>query len=153
MKEQHISYETAKLCKELGIDLPHTHYYVYPFRSFKATGELNKNAVPDSYNANMLQIVKTRKMQPQIAPAYTQSLLQKWLRETHQIHIMIQPIGLNYYSPVIYSMENQEGLCVKILYDGIVNDILEKLHEDVLEFGLIEALKMVKSAEEKTKNN
>jgi len=149
MKEQHISYETAKLCKELGVDLPHTHHYVYPFRSFKATGELNKNAVPDSYNANMLQIVKTRKMQPQIAPAYTQSLLQKWLRETYQIHIMIQPIGLNYYSPVIYSMENQEGLCVKILYDGIVNDILEKLHEDVLEFGLVEALKMVKSAKEK----
>src|SRR6188768_2065903 len=85
MEDQKISFETAKLAKEKGIDLPHTHYYVYPFRSFKATGELKQNLTNDDYNHNLLQVVRTRKMAPHIAPAYTQSLLQKYLIEEHEI--------------------------------------------------------------------
>src|SRR6478736_2884793 len=89
MEEQKISFETAKLAKEKGIDLPHTHYYVYPFRSFKATGDLKINATNDDYNHNLLQVVNTRKMQPHMAPAYNQPFLQKWLREEHKIHFHI----------------------------------------------------------------
>jgi len=150
MKEQHISYETAKLCKELGIDLPHTHYYIYPFRpAFKADGELKKNAVPDDYHDTMLQVVRTRKNQPQIAPAYTQSLLKKWLRETHNIGVESyhdydpKDKGSQFYTSWGYYNEKTINGTRNVngWYDEYNN---WKKYEDALEFGLIEALKMVK---------
>nr|DAI89657.1 MAG TPA: hypothetical protein [Caudoviricetes sp.] len=158
MKEQHISYETAKLCKELGIDLPHTHYYVYPFRNFKADGELKKNLVPDDYHDTMLQVVSTRKNQPQIAPAYTQSLLQKYLRDVHNIRVLIDFETIDdsetaYVWNVVYDIP--EGKCRKKdtwdFYETISSFSMElmmwyKTYEEALEFGLQEGIKLIPMA-------
>lgn len=80
MVETLISFETAKLAKEKGLDLPHTHFYVLAFKSFKEDKVVKKNSLPDD-SENFYQVVKNRKNQPHIAPAYSQSQLQKWLRE------------------------------------------------------------------------
>jgi len=142
MKEQHISYETAKLCKELGIDLPHTHYYIYPFRpAFKADGQLKKNAVPDDYHDTMLQVVRTRKNQPQIAPAYTKAFLQQYLREL-PTPIIITPTT-DFVVWEVEILHPDKGI------SGISKNKEEKWidsYEEALEIGLYEGLNMVKLA-------
>lgn len=162
MKEQQISYETAKLCKELGIDLSHTHYYIYPFRKFKADGELKKNLVPDDYHDTMLQIVSARKNQPQIAPAYTQSLLQRYLREKHNIDVDVsRDQEIHYKDEIRWIVKVSDWNDIKIVEYSIAHlkhpnhfhFIDFKSYEKALESGLIEALKMVKSAETKQQLN
>lgn len=89
MKEQLISYKTAVLTKEIGFDEPCSHYYILDFQNFKADGVLNKTGLPDNYSSdNIYQFVR-RKNQPHLASAPTQSLLQRWLREVHDIDIFI----------------------------------------------------------------
>lgn len=77
MKEQLISFETAKLAKEKGFNnegMTHSCNYLYA-----STGKLvsigsNEFWSPDS---------------TLICSAPTQSLLQKWLREKHNIQLFI----------------------------------------------------------------
>lgn len=82
-----INFETAKLAKEKGIELLHTHFYVLEFSTFKANKTPQRNSLPNDNSENFLQIVKNRKGQPHIAPAYTQSVLQKHIREEKGISV------------------------------------------------------------------
>jgi len=161
--EQYISFETAKLAKEKSLDLPHTHYYVYPFMNFKADGQLNKNLMPEDYNDNMFQIVKNRKGQPHIAPAYTQAFLQQYLREIHNIRLLIDFETIDdsetaYVWNIVYDIPEGKGRKKDTwdFYERLSSFSMElmtwyKTYEEALEFGLQRALGMVKSAEEKTK--
>lgn len=145
---QHISFETAKLAKEKGLDLPHTHYYVYPFMNFKADGKLNKNLMPEDYNNNMFQVVNGRKGQPHIAPAYTQSQLKTYLRDIHNIGVESyhdydpKDKGSQFYTSWgYYNGKEIDGTTnVNGWYDEY-NDW--KKYEDALEFGLQEGLKLI----------
>lgn len=65
MKEQHISYETAKLAKEMGFREEVDEYY-----------SSDTKATSVSYNEY---------------PAPTQSILQKWLREKYNIEVFVHP--------------------------------------------------------------
>ena len=67
-----------------------------------------------------------------IAEAPTQSLLQKWLREKHNIHL------------IAYKNINIDGYdwCF-ITTDGITNINSYKTYEDAYEIGLREALKLI----------
>lgn len=144
--EEYIKYETAKICKDKGIDLPHTHYYIYPFRSFKADGELKKNAVPDDHNDNIRQVVKSRKMQPQIAPAYTQAQLQKYFRDEYEIYV---ETCYDYYPKEgVYQFYTNWGYMnpdtIKKKQSGSYDEYNDwKNYEDALEFGLQKALEMI----------
>jgi|GEM_PF-619188 len=94
MKEQLVSFETAMLAKEKGFaDLVGVyrgkHYYNH-------LGELDGNVLDDikeslrlqkTLNITLEESVKLNKFAPIAAP--TQSLLQKWLREVHGIHIQV----------------------------------------------------------------
>lgn len=68
MEDQLISFETAKLAKEKGFKYGFGNGQKY---YFPKTKELTENHRGDNY------------------AACTQSLLQKWLRDVHNIHIRI----------------------------------------------------------------
>jgi hypothetical protein len=75
MKEQLISFETAKLAKEKGFNIPVHAMYIK-----KRNNPLNYPEPEESmYNWNSRAGYS----------APTQSLLQKWLREEHNIHIQL----------------------------------------------------------------
>ena len=109
MEEQLISFETAKLAKEKGFKR------LCDF-SYDEDGMITGNC-EQAYNF--------------VAP--TQSLLQKWLREKHKIHIELQ-CDSNYYKYfiLIYYKTN----CVFSLDDSLI-------YEEALEIGLQEALKLI----------
>ena len=74
--------------------------------------------------------------------ACTQSLLQRWLREIHKIHISVEPKwiislrGIAYY----FIVKVHTGKFQDIKYQSIRK---YKTHEESLEVGLFEALKLI----------
>jgi hypothetical protein len=134
MKEQLISFETAKLAKEKGFDLPTINCYNVDNRLLEFIPVIKggiKDAVLhggdilfDDWNNNG----KESKSAP------TQSLLQKWLREKHDIHIMICPKQLPDNSIVYYIYKNK----TKRNFNGLFDT-----YEEALETALQEELKLI----------
>lgn len=124
MEDQLISFETAKLAKEKGFNLPCVNWYNF-------SGLLIKGSATKQYPSNDKRF-----------PSYsspTQSLLQRWLRDSKNINIDIETLAKG--NEIIYS------------YDLVY--VLETLHvksnksrfssyEETLEDGLINALKLIK---------
>lgn len=72
--------------------------------------------------------------------APTQSVLQKWLREVHDIHIIIVPY--NNYGKIDYTVANQypyHNIMTGTQENGSYNS-----YEEALEVGLLQGLKMIK---------
>ena len=115
MREELIKFDTAILAKEKGFDYDTDDYY---------SSKTKVTSV--SYNEY---------------PAPTQSLLQKWLREKHNIHIVVNigiPHGSKYcsfYSNVIRFNKTHKSKFRSEFY---------KSHEDALESGLFNALELIK---------
>lgn len=118
MQEELISYITAKLAKEKGFDVPVDTYLT---EKNKDVNRKLKMRAP-LYNFNQLDNIFSRP---------TQSLLQRWLREVHNIDV--------YCIPWVY--EN------KTVYDFFINYKGESRayssYEEALEVGLQEALKLI----------
>lgn len=114
MKEQLISLDTAKLAKEKGFD-------IYTGKAWikKENQEL---FFTSSYTGITDGIVYHRP---------TQSLLQKWLREIHNIDMNISKDSQDIYHCMIYTKARVEG------------PKFSKTYEGVLEKGLQEALKII----------
>lgn len=128
MQEELVTLETAKLAKEKGFNIftdvcfantPNSDNKQY--KKIKLHHSHSVGSV-DSFG-NMLTIV---------AYAPTQSLLAKWLREKHNIHL------------IAYKNINIDGYdwCY-ITTDGITNINSYKTYEEALEAGLQEALKLI----------
>ena len=128
MQEELITFETAKLAKEKGFNIftdvcfantPNSDNKQY--KKIKLHHSHSVGSV-DSFG-NMLTIV---------AYAPTQSLLAKWLREEHNIHL------------IAYKNINIDGYdwCF-ITTDGITNINSYKTYEEAYEIGLQEALKLI----------
>lgn len=122
MEEQKVNFDTAKLAKEKGFNI-RTEWY------WQVNEKINlishRNGVPSYYADGCATVY-----QP------TQSLLQKWLREVHNVNIWVNPFknnedekAYNWLSDEpIYSKENEYGY---------------ETYEDALEIGLQEALKLI----------
>lgn len=141
MKEQLISFETAKLLThtEFNPKACHEGYVI-------ATGDLSSDYTIDWFNKKAIG-------------APTQSLLQKWLREVHGIHVSINPrysikLGENlFYSYDISTAANNYcGLDVNLDRwlgwdtESGVPDLyyhVYKSYEEALEFGLQEGLNLI----------
>ena len=128
MEDALITFETAKLAKEKGFNIftdvcfantPNSDDKQY--KKIKLHHSHSVGSV-DSFG-NMLTIV---------AYAPTQSLLAKWLREEHNIHL------------IAYKNINIDGYdwCF-ITTDGITNINSYKTYEEAYEIGLQEALKLI----------
>lgn len=87
MKEQLISLETAKLAKEKGFNEECSHYY-----DLDDSNKLKHTIEGFKYNEDCMVNIELEfhnhdNFNRHAAP--TQSLLQKWLREEHNIHIQL----------------------------------------------------------------
>lgn len=136
MKEQLISFETAKLAKEKGFDLLVQGYYYKHSKSKKET-LVTKEPSSLDYHLPWCNYSAWRGKARYSAP--TQSLLQKWLREKHNCVVFTKPwIGANF------------GVCTDTFYSIIYlknyrqgETELEDTYEEALKKGLQEALKLI----------
>ena len=125
MKDTRITFETAKLAKEKGFPQEPNKLKI-PYYNYK--GEF-KGDVSD-WLRKYLKKEDTSDVESVSAP--TQSLLAKWLREKHNIHL------------IAYKNINIDGYdwCF-ITTDGITNINSYKTYEEAYEIGLQEALKLI----------
>jgi len=161
MEDQLVSFETATLAKEKGFNIQFpSFYHVYANGTYKLYDYRHKTIMTSTFS-DIRSAADTNQNYYRTAP--TQSLLQKWLREIHNIHIEIlpryQPKKLN-TEEVLYSWAISCKPFDK--YDGH-NDVLNhwigihngapyiedvfyhvvKTYEDALEISLQEALKLI----------
>jgi hypothetical protein len=159
MKEQLITFETAKLAKEKGFDeICKGFYYAGHYETWKEGEETNNSS--EIFDSNS-------------CTAPTQGLLQKWLREIYDIHINIRHedyFHLSKYKYFHYDI-SQGSLtdvtknvdlhgdildeCSQDIPGNYLNDekfsklVFErefafKTYEEALEHGLQEAIKFIK---------
>lgn len=142
MKEELIRFETAKLAKEKGFNIPTNKMFSLSidYSTFNKTdnseiikfhdGDKHECAnIPYDWNNFNSQTTNIYYSAP------TQSLLQKWLREKHNIHIWITRFLIS-EQEFCYNIENYEGLRQ--------NRGEFETYEEALEIGLQEALKLIK---------
>ena len=128
MEDTRITFETAKLAKGKGFP-QETNRLEIPYYNYK--GEF-KGDVSDWRVRKYIRGEDTSDIEFVSAP--TQSLLAKWLREEHNIHL------------IAYKNINIDGYdwCF-ITTDGITNINSYKTYEEAYEIGLQEALKLIKN--------
>jgi len=132
MEEQLVSFETAKLAHEKGYNIK-----TWPLQYYRT--ELKPNEVRDTvHNSTYVKSFLTP----------TQSLLAKWLREVHQIHIdIIFKNNIKKWDCSPYSLE-LNGLQYVKFYKEYFKGERKKLsfdsYEVAFEAGLFEALKLIK---------
>ena len=125
MEDTRVTFETAKLAKEKGFYQEPNRRKV-PYYNYK--GEFNGDVT--DFLRKYLREEDTSEVESVSAP--TQSLLAKWLREEHNIHL------------IAYKNINIDGYdwCY-ITTDGITNINSYKTYEEALEAGLQAALKLI----------
>jgi len=113
MKEELITFETAKLAKEKGFDVYCYNYWID-----------DKTQTDEHYKSKLVKELKDK-----CISAPTQSLLQKWLREVHNIDVYCQPT---------FEIKGK-------WYNNIAshNPPFVGTYEEALEIGLQEALKLI----------
>ncbi len=132
MKDELTSFETAKLAKEKEFSQKHIdNGGYYKFR------EDHPN---EPFYIAYYKVLRSC-MDMYTCKAPTQSLLQRWLREKHKIHISVEPKWTISFRGILYYF------VVKV-YTGRYQDIKYsirkyKTHEEGLEIGLFEALKLI----------
>jgi len=140
MEETLILFETAKLAKEKGFDWIDKDKPYYS-NDHNILGELKKVGIKlltswiNSYKSNKAD---TRYNYISLRP--TQSLLQKWLREVHNIEVYVRPF---------INAENHEKhyRCFVVWFDGRMYQdgmfFTGSKWEEALEVGLQEGLKLI----------
>jgi hypothetical protein len=150
MEEQLINFDTAKLAKEKGyfngIYKSYTQYHInYDYDDDPNHPEsYKKNEI--RFNGSFFHINNFEKNDYSneyytIYEAPTQSLLQKWLREKHGIHILVEPSceKVPKYLLKLYDDNNLDECKFVADYGCLWYDS----YEEALEIGLQEALKLI----------
>jgi hypothetical protein len=132
MQEQLISFETAKLAKEKGFNVACNTGY-HPDDGNLLSGNMWKS------------ILRYKSDRHTYAP--TQSLLQKWLRDVHDVHIEIPSLSLSEKS-FDYIVINSER---KRLFESSVYSY--DTYEEALEAALIKALIVIAHRENESTPN
>lgn len=120
MKEQLINFETAQIAKSKGFNIETMDYY----NKFKVlnNGSPRPSNLPLNWNASSYEDTS----------APTQSLLQKWLRETHNIHIGVwySKADGKYNSHSYHATEGERES--EVSYLGTYEEALERGLQDAL---------------------
>jgi hypothetical protein len=131
MKEQLITFETARLAKDKGFDIPTRNFYAdFTWKSIEiySCNEVGYGEFTDS--------MENEHGFGDIVLIPTQSLLQKWLREVHKIDVFVVACYIgekkhrySYYitNPLDTDADGSESLT----------------YEEALEIGLQEGLKLI----------
>jgi len=122
MKDQLIEFKTAKLAKERGFDIPCKTYYSKEGKDHSSKQRITHKSLRSG------GYLKS-----------TQSQLQKWLRDVHDIHtvLIIDPhsqVGL--YGYKIYGYDTNEFKCLK-------TENLHLSYEGAMELALLNGLKLI----------
>ena len=120
MREQLIEFETAKLAKEKRFYAP-------------TVGSYSQDNIEDD-NFYLSEGVLTNYNAIGMFSAPTQSLLQKWLREEHDIHIMLEA----------FDDGSWQFWLINPKFEEEDDELYQKTYEEALEKGLIESLKLIK---------
>lgn len=126
MTDQLISFETAKLAKEKGF-ISRSPYY----------------QIDDADEIDLVDMkgfpLHSNNEEGEYWEAPTQSLLQKWLREVHNIHIISKPFYDSKTKKTTYVAD-----CIRIVNDGRTSKShICDTYELALEEGLVNALKLI----------
>lgn len=145
MQDQRITVETAKLAKEKGYNVfgygSYTEYLInqvdpdYPEGDGSFSMTRGEVVFDNTYFKNNYSETDYSCESYQMYAAPTQTLLAKWLREVHGIHIEIYTNASGYG----YILTKINGTVIK----EIENDIFFKSNEMALETGLILTLKRI----------
>tara|TARA_B100000953_G_C17740165_1_gene331978 strand:- start:110 stop:484 length:375 start_codon:yes stop_codon:yes gene_type:complete len=124
MREEIITFETAVLAKDMGFNIE----------------------VPESYgNDGGFYISKNKDLIPNWSRVYapTQTILQKWLREKHNLHCMVYPTydGEKNMYRLYYGIEPVESLNDNYSFE--YTDKEYPTYEEALEVGLQELLNYI----------
>ena len=130
MEDTRVTFETAKLAKEKGF-FQETNRLEIPYYNYK--GEF-KGDVSDWRIRKYIRGENTSDIEFVSAP--TQSLLVKWLREEHNIIVLVDYEGIDGYYYKFYSYK--EG---NKNYDA--SDKNYNTYEEALEAGIQEVLKLI----------
>jgi hypothetical protein len=132
MEEALITFETAKLAKEKGFD--EKVYREYDKSGYLRCTSKSADVVLGPYD----ELLKSTEF-----PAPTQSLLSKWLREVHNIHITLFPQDEEDLSKTwtskLYTLNYGSDAEVSYLQHGGT----KLTYEEALEIGLFQALLMI----------
>lgn len=121
IEEQFVSFKTAKMLKEAGFrELTKTHY--------SNSGQIWETAMPADYNDDFNCNTCNRP---------TQALAARWLREEHQIFIMLTPVIQGWMYDLFDLKKHQYILCNE--------DAMTESYESAFETALREAIKLIKS--------
>ena len=116
IEEQFVSFETAKLLKEAGFDVP-------CFNQYTERGTIWHCDCPENFNKSQC-----------VTSCPTQALAARWLREVHEIDVMVDVYNRDYYVCNVY--KNKHLM--------IIRNIVTSSFEKALEEGLREAIKLIK---------
>ena len=121
IEESYVSFETAKMLKEAGFEANLKTRYVEEEKNEWAFWD--SGAKRSDYNYF-----------DDIIACPTQSLAARWLREAHNIDVMVEVYNRDYYAYNVY--KNKHLM--------IIRNIVTSSFEKVLEEGLCEAIKLIK---------
>lgn len=148
MKEQLISFDTAKLAKEKGLQIGTRKSYIHHLKDYFYDDDPTHR---ESYLADTIRLDYDFYMvngeedygdfsneNYTMYEAPTQSMVQKWLRDKHNIHIQINLEVLKhpYFSSevIVITSEHYHSICTSNPYPT---------YEEALEEGLQEALNLI----------
>lgn len=148
MEEQLISFETAKVAHEKGFTRKEVGFSFTTTRRnyYSHKGELNGDCtdfIIEVFNGDKDKAL----LKYPLYPATSQSLLQKWLRELHNIDVQSYLIEMSTNGRQIKQDLDQREYMYRIYKEGVdiyisnIKDIYN--YEDALEAGLVEGLKLV----------
>lgn len=141
MKEQLVSFETAKLAKEKGFRNFCFYYYdkhgklVEPYEENGSSTDVEFRVDLDDFLENHNQSYNKCHSAP------TQSLLQKWLRDEHDLEAYVIPN--HYYKDGKLVKQYRAWKPTKTGQEMISRDTFFNTYEQALEKGLQEALKLI----------
>ena len=132
--EQYVSFDTAKLLKEAGFNVPCRGVYVTDRTGYCEFREYENRQTTDDLCWNTEDGFQYEYLAP------TQALAVRWLREVHNIHLFV-----NYFF--------EDNMWFYVTVDLTESDEVKGIHpnesnyesyEEALEAGLQEALKLIK---------
>lgn len=139
MKEQLISFETAKLAKEKGFE-QNGFYQIYWEGKQEKTPFSKALYYKKLIEDNILEQETSIQLKIYVAP--TQALLQKWLRETHRISVDVRLVtNLKVYDYRVVEIDKEYH---NSFFDGVISPHAYPSYEGALEMGIVRALKLLK---------
>ena len=139
MKDQLVTFDTAKLAKELGFDEPCIDTYkdveLYKHKAKRYNSSFNTEWREELIKNSAMSNAKIARYS-----APTQSLLQKWLREKHFIEVYVVPYSVSGG----HAMRGGKGFYEVVVDKSVTTWSGHKSYEEALEKGLQEGLKLIK---------